>query len=447
MNTEVRKDEQFSSEGQADKNQNLAKRFKAAIFFPLLLLPFFTLAFWALGGGTGKTSETKVTVKEGLNVDLPAARFKNDGKQDKLSFYEKAHAQELKDMAEFKGDSFVNMLNSRNDSNELDDFVQKSPSQYDPAPRTGHSGLNTSPSRNRGSSRDMTEDKIMQRLGQLQQEINKPQPPPAALAAADSRESKDTDVSGDVDRLESMMKMYKDGRGSDPEMEQIDGMLEKIIDIQHPDRVKEKLKEKSMKEKEAAFPVMANHDEATSSLLLPDSLKKQRVAKNAFYGSFENGAGENQNAVEAVVHETQTLVNGASIKLRLVNDIYCNGVLIPKGNTVVGIASIEGERLKIEIRTIRYKNSLFPVNLDTYDIDGLLGINIPGAITRDVMKRSADNAMQGMELTSLNPSIGAQAAAAGISTAKSLISKNVKLVKVTVKAGYNVLLWSKDNDF
>jgi hypothetical protein len=38
-----------------------------------------------------------------------------------------------------------------------------------------------------------------------------------------------------------------------------------------------------------------------------------------------------------------------------------------------------------------------------------------------------------------------QAANAGIQAAKSLISKKVKLVKVTVKAGYKILLKDKFN--
>jgi hypothetical protein len=45
----------------------------------------------------------------------------------------------------------------------------------------------------------------------------------------------------------------------------------------------------------------------------------------------------------------------------------------------------------------------------------------------------------------LNPSIGVQAASAGISAAKNLLSKKVRLIKVTVKAGYRVLLWDKNN--
>jgi len=89
---------------------------------------------------------------------------------------------------------------------------------------------------------------------------------------------------------------------------------------------------------------------------------------------------------------------------------------------------------------VRFGNSLFPVELSVYDMDGLDGIYIPGAITRDVAKQSADRSMQTIGLTSLDPSWGAQAASAGIEAAKTLFSRKVKLIKVTVKAGYQVLL-------
>ena len=149
--------------------------------------------------------------------------------------------------------------------------------------------------------------------------------------------------------------------------------------------------------------------------------------------------------IEAVIHETQTLVNGSTVKLRLVNDIYINGVLIPKNNFVFGIARLNGERLEIKISSIRYQNSLFPVELQVYDIDGIDGIYIPGAITRDVAKESADRSIQGIGYTTLDPSIGAQAAGAGIEAAKTLFTKKVKLIKVTVKADYQVLLKEDNN--
>ena len=151
-----------------------------------------------------------------------------------------------------------------------------------------------------------------------------------------------------------------------------------------------------------------------------------------------------ENAIEAIIPENTILVNNAVIKLRLAADIYINGVLIPKSNMVSGLVSLENERLQVEISSIRYNNSLFPIKLEVFDMDGLAGIYIPGAISRDVAKQSADNSLQLMELTSLDPSLKAQAAAAGINTVKSLLSKKVKQVKVMVKAGYRVLLRDKN---
>jgi len=80
------------------------------------------------------------------------------------------------------------------------------------------------------------------------------------------------------------------------------------------------------------------------------------------------------------------------------------------------------------------------VELSVYDMDGMNGIHIPGAITRDVAKQSTDRTIQGIGLTTLDPSLGAQAASAGIEAARDMIGKKVKLIKVTVKAGYQVLL-------
>ncbi|ULT38712.1 conjugative transposon protein TraM [Niabella defluvii] len=89
----------------------------------------------------------------------------------------------------------------------------------------------------------------------------------------------------------------------------------------------------------------------------------------------------------AFVHETQTLVSGATIKMRLAEPIFINGVMIPKGNYVFGTCQLEGERMQIEVKGIRYKNALFPVSLAVYDMDGITGIRIPGAIGRDATKQ------------------------------------------------------------
>jgi hypothetical protein len=94
----------------------------------------------------------------------------------------------------------------------------------------------------------------------------------------------------------------------------------------------------------------------------------------------------------------------------------------------------------VTVSSIRFRQVLYPVSLQVYDMDGLPGIHIPGAITRDVAKESADQGISSMGLTALDPSLAGQAATAGIEAAKTLISRKIKLVRVSVKAGYQVLL-------
>lgn len=100
----------------------------------------------------------------------------------------------------------------------------------------------------------------------------------------------------------------------------------------------------------------------------------------------------------------------------------------------------KGERLTVKVSSLRYESSIFPVDLSVFDLDGVDGIYIPGAINRDVAKASADRSVQTLGVATLDDSWGSQAAGAGIEAAKSLFSRKVKLVKVVVKAGYRLLL-------
>ena len=216
--------------------------------------------------------------------------------------------------------------------------------------------------------------------------------------------------------------------------------MDRIMDIQHPERVRQRLDEQLSQKKGEVFSVQSNKSSYSVSLL---DTSKEDVQSNAFYGVNVNSADSDQNAIEAVIHETQSLVDGSIIKIRLLNDIVINGTTIPKGNFVFGKVNLEGERLHIDINSIRKDNALFPVKLTVYDLDGMEGIHIQGAITRDVAKQSVDNSLQNIEMNAIDPSFKVQATTASINAAKSLLAKKAKLVKVSVKAGYQILLKEK----
>ena len=140
-----------------------------------------------------------------------------------------------------------------------------------------------------------------------------------------------------------------------------------------------------------------------------------------------------------------TALRCVTLKLRLLQEVFVNGQLIPQGSFVFGYATFEKERLKVNIGSIQFQNHLYPVALTVFDMDGLEGINIPGSSGREVVKQSADQGIQSVGGLSFDPSLKAQAAAAGLNVAKNLFSKKVKQVRVTVKAGYMDLL-KDEND-
>ena len=63
---------------------------KMMLVLPVLVIPFVTMAFWALGGGQGNKNNSLAENKQGLNLQLPDANLKDDKNADKLAFYNEA---------------------------------------------------------------------------------------------------------------------------------------------------------------------------------------------------------------------------------------------------------------------------------------------------------------------------------------------------------------------
>jgi len=414
----------------------MQKQRKLFVMLPLLVLPFITFMFWSLGGGKMDTANAQTVEEKGFNSILPNPKT-DEGYLDKMNYYDRA---------------------SR-DSAKLEELIKKDPSyagsvSKDPAkllPQdTLLKGIKSSSDKiNTGTYRNANEEKVYKKLAALQKAIDRP-----ATKTKQIRKPKEDMSSGtnavdnpEMERLEAMMQSMNQPTEQDPELKQLNGMLENILDIQHPERMQEKIRKASEQHRGQVFSVSAKESENTVSSL--QDREKDTIAfsinetHNGFYSledTMDPAMAMAQNAIPAVIHESQTLVNGATVKLRLTSDVYINGLLIPKDNFLFGTASLKGERLSVSINSLRYNNSLFPVDLSVYDMDGLEGIYIPGAISRDVAKASADRSVQSMGVMTMSDSWEAQAAGAGIEASKSLFSKKVKLVKVTVKAGYQVLL-------
>lgn len=411
------------------------KKRKFLLVLPILVFPFLTALFWSVGLFAPENSKAQKAVsgQSGFNMQLPDAKLKDNKSWNKLDYYAHADQDSAKLKEVMKNDPYYrDGLAARMDTN-VHSLL------YDPSPvGTGMSGYH-----------DPGVEKINQKLSELKTVLNQPQTPLPGLYSAASVSSNASINNTDVDRLQNLMQTMNQKDGSpDPEMQQLNGMMDKLLDIQYPERVKGRLREQSKNNKRQVYLVTGIPDSDVITVL-KSGRKKDTVIQasvgNGFYSLNEAPVlSEEQNAISAVVAETQTLVSGATVKMRLLNDMYLRGMLVPKNQFVYGNASLNGERLQILISSIRCGNNLLPVSLSVYDADGNEGINVPGAITRDVAKQSAGESISSMGVMSVDPSIGTQAATAGINAVKTLLSKKVKLVKVTLKEGYHLFL--KDNN-
>ena len=392
------------------------------LLLPAVIIPFLTLLLWSLGILGSNAADAAPT--GGLNTQLPDAKLKENKTWNKLSFYEQADKDSLRYQDELKSDP---SFRSR-----LDSSVSVGAFSYIPLPETYP---------------DPNEVRVNQKLAQLNAALNN--------NTTESQYQKNNPANQigepaikveDVNRLKQMLQaVNQPDSNTDPETEQLNGMMDKILDIQHPDRVKERIQLESISNKKAVYPVTIHTEESFVSLLGNSKQKRLSVkSKSAFYSLSNDTAAleQDDNTFSATVYETQTVTDGSLMKLITKNDIYVNGTLIPQGNFVYALVSFATQRLNLAVSSIKYLNKILPVELVVYDSDGLPGVHISNIQRSDVAKQSGSEAISNLDMASLDPSIGMQAASAGIAATKALFNKKVKTIKVTIPAGYKVFLKS-----
>lgn len=323
---------------------------KVLLIMPLVLLPLMALAFYALGGGRASSTEGDLAAR-GMNLVMPEASLKTETAFDKMGFYAGA-----------------NQDTSRGDL-----------------------GSGLSSSLGFKTAQDERALEIDAKLAALNKEINAPVLPliegKPKIATGSVSGMKD-----DVERLELLMHSIQRDKGQDSEMQQMNDLLEKILEIQNPGK-----------------------------------LQRGVVLESKF------------SAITAVVSGNQKVTQGGTVKLKLMDSVLVAGVMLPKGHLLFGSSRIVSQRLLLEIKNIRLGNQIIPVNLSVYSLDGMAGIDAPDAVFGNAVGLGAENAMGGIAVYGMD-GVSGQVAGAGIDAAKSLFAKKVRVVKVKLKDNLPVLL-------
>ena len=177
----------------------------------------------------------------------------------------------------------------------------------------------------------------------------------------------------------------------------------------------------------------------------------QPMTDSAFiadYSGERNYGFQGKNTIAACVQGDQTLTDGQTVKLRLLEPMRVSGRVIPRNTLLVGAARLQGERLGIGITSLEHGGNIIPVELEVYDSDGQAGIFIPGSMEIDAAKEIGAN--MGSSLGSsinISTDAGAQLASdlgrGAIQGISQYISKRMRTVKVHLKSGYRVLLYQE----
>lgn len=419
---------------------------KFLLALPFVVFPFVTLMLWSVGLLGNATAKDTGSRQQGFNTNLPAPVPAKDSTWNKLRFYEQADKEASRFQSLLKDDPYSKMAMAD----------RKMPWDTAPlSPFTGTIERVTAPSLAGDSlgGRDANEEKVYRKLEALNAALNRSAASsPAATSALPQRYTPDASQQ-EAARLQAMMTAMQADSVGDPEMDKIDNMLEKILDIQHPERIREKIRMQSALKKNQVFPVYVQQRTEKVSFVGKDSpsepdttgLATARKQGPAFFSLDTHAAITNgPNAIRAVIDETKEVVSGGKVRLRLLDEVYIQGRRIPKNTFVFGRGVLNEGRLLISVTGITYQDNIMPVDLSVYDTDGMPGLDVNSNMVTDVARQSTDQAIQQLSIASLDPSIGAQAASAGIQAAKSLIGKKTKVIKVTVRAGHGVLL--KDNN-
>ena len=167
-----------------------------------------------------------------------------------------------------------------------------------------------------------------------------------------------------------------------------------------------------------------------------------------FYTAIGSTEAPGKNTIAACVQGDQTITDGQTVRLRLLEPMRVSGRTIPRNTTLVGTARLQGERLEIGIGSLEYQGNIIPVELAVYDSDGQAGIFVPGSMETDAAKEIGAN--MGSSLgSSINISTDAGAQLASdlgkgvIQGVSQYISKRMRTVRVHLKSGYRVLLYQK----
>lgn len=260
-----------------------------------------------------------------------------------------------------------------------------------------------------------------------------------------------------VEELTARLDAKENGAGSMDEqvalMEKSYELAAKYMNGGQPEQITQVTPSAPVQGSGNATPVKAVSDRTVSGLQHPMSNAEfiTEYGKPRNYGfntAVGSGYSMGKNTIRACIHNDQTLTDGQTVKLRLLEPLQAGNVIVPKNSLVSGSAKVQGERLDILVSSLEYAGNIIPVELAVYDSDGQKGLSVPSSLEQEAAKEAMANIGAGLGTSiSFAQSAGQQVAmdiTRGLMQGGSqYLAKKFRTVKVHLKANYQVMLYAK----
>ena len=162
-------------------------------------------------------------------------------------------------------------------------------------------------------------------------------------------------------------------------------------------------------------------------------VKKVKVTSDYFNTLCDND--KETSLIKAIIDENIKAVDGSRVRLRLLDDIEINDVVVPKGSYLYATMSGFGsQRVKGNVQSIMVDDDIIKVSLALYDTDGLEGLYVPSSEFRETTKDVGSGALSNTSsLTNSSTTSGNSLATWGAQTITNAVQKTSNAISKAIK--------------
>lgn len=162
-------------------------------------------------------------------------------------------------------------------------------------------------------------------------------------------------------------------------------------------------------------------------------VKKVKITSDYFNTLCDND--KETSLIKAIIDENIKAVDGSRVRLRLLDDIEINDVVVPKGSYLYATMSGFGsQRVKGNVQSIMVDGDIIKVSLALYDTDGLEGLYVPSSQFRETTKDVGSGALSNTSsLTNSSTTSGNSLATWGAQTITNAVQKTSNAISKAIK--------------